>query len=557
MGKKKKKENLKEKRKNTHLTGNVRVQIVTPINMKWDEIGPHMHAIRGMTHRCLNDAVSRVAIEDAMTRAGEGGKTWGPAAYAAIEKRLEEERVYAEKRFEKANLALVGLEKKIATIKNKKKLEELEQKKRSETWNVEHFGVIRQMFALTSGIKDAMASRAISAFKLFKKESYLGSRSLPSFRNNSPIYVRDGQHHWNIYKDDRGFVLEVKLHPGRVGKVKFVLKTEHGGEIAHLQRMTDKKALDSGLYKLGDLKLIWHKKKWLAQMSYSWPKPLQKEIDMNRVVAVRRGIRHFMVLASTGKNPYVGPWMSGGDVVAAKQQFDSRALKNGKRYKLPKEDNVFEKKKEFAERLDSLRKHNRELSDSAKLHGVARREQRITSLRTKEKNWVRTKCQQVAAWLVSFCVKRGIGLILLEDWNKEIQEFYLEQCDNEHLKKILQQFPFYMLKECIEWAAKKEGISVKVVSVQYVYSICPKCGYEDEDQYNKRSRLFECFNPKCKTKRPLEFIMAWHMLKQGGAGGVDVSMERAERNTREAVNQKAKKIKNRRKGCQQFESSPK
>jgi hypothetical protein len=94
-----------------------------------------------------------------------------------------------------------------------------------------------------------------------------------------------------------------------------------------------------------------------------------------------------------------------------------------------------------------------------------------------------------------------------------------------------------------------------VVSVQYVYNVCPKCGYEDEDQYNKRSRLFECFNPKCKTKRPIEFIMAWHMLKQAGAEGVEVSMERAEQDTCEAVKGKVKEI--RRERCQQLESNPK
>jgi IS605 OrfB family transposase len=543
------KPSAKEKRKGTHLTSNVRVEIVGPLGVKMSEIYPHMHAIRSMTHRCLNSALSRVAIEDALCSEGHDGKTWGPAAYAGIEKRLEDEREYAEKRRKKSAAALLAINKEISSLEKalakrkskgkQDKLAELQKKQRSEELNVSLFSAVEDVTALPSGIKDAMANKATSAFKLYKKESFLGTRSLPSFRNNSPIYVRDGREHWNIYKDKRGFILEVKLHPGRTSKVKFVLKTEHGGDISHLQRMTDVKGLESGIFKLGDLKLLYKKKKWFAQMSYSWLKPKQKEISMKRVAAVRRGLRHFMVVAFAGKNPFVGPWMSGGDITAVRQQFDARVHEEAYKFKQHPEPSIFEAKRKFAERADSLRKHRRELGDAARGHGVTRREQRVTRLRDKEANWVKTKCQQAAAWLADACEKRGIGLILLEDWNKDIEDHYLAQCNNEHLRRILQQFPFYLLKESVVWAAKKKGIAVRVIPVQYAYDTCPKCGHQDEDQYDRKGRVFECI--KCKTKRPIEQALAWHMLNSAGVEGAAASMAAAEKSKQQTVSETAQR----------------
>ena len=498
-----------EAKKERPLVANVTVEIAKPLNKQWDEIGPYMHAVRGMMHQCLNDAVTRVAVEDAISKTtDEDSLKWGPAAYAAIEKRIKENTEYFAERLKKHRK------------KKKKDIKDLPAWERED----KRLELRTSIDAFSSGIKDAVSSKAISAFKTFKKDSFLGTRSLPSFNNTSPIYIRDGDASWTIHREKKGYVVSIKLFPGRTGKVKFAIKAVGGSAHAHLKRMIDEEAIAKGTYKRGNMKLIWHetKRKWLAQLCYSWPQPPAKKISMKRIVAVRRGIRYFMVMGVTGDNPDIRPWIDKGDILAVKQQFK--------------------------ERIGSLQRHKRELGGAALKHGVPRREQRVTALRSKEKNWVKTKCQRAAAALIKYALAHGAGLIAIEDWSIPLPKEQLALVENDHLRGLLEKFPFYQLKECILWAAKKEGIQVVEVNMRDTYDTCPKCDYKEEAQYDKSTRVFECFNPKCKTKRPIEYAMVWHMLKRAGGKGVDKAMQKVDEDTEAEATKLVKKIKKTQNG---------
>lgn len=543
----------KEEKKEKYLTANVTVGLGLSLNAEWDEIGPYLHALQSMMHQCLNDAVSRVAIEAEKATIPElEGMKLGPAAYKAIEERVEQNHNYYSKRFEdlmngkvnKDGKKMPGFEvreknhdeeidkakkwlaKKPADPKRQARVEKAEnalKKLQSEKKRLEEKSRIK---LLSSNIKDDLASKAISAYRKWRSESLLGTRSLPTFNNTSPIYLRDSSASWTIHRDKKGYVLSMKLYPGRTGKICFGLKEVNGSAHAHLKRMIDEKAIESGQHKLGNMKLIWKnkKRKWVAQLCYSWERPAPKPLDMSRIVAVRRGIRSFMVMGATGKNPDIRTWIDGGDIIAAKHQFKNRIKKEKKYSKKRKSDNVITRKQQFSNHIGSLQRHRRELGTAALKHGKTRKEQRVVLMRNKERDWIKTKCQRAAAYLRKFILKHEAGLLAIEDWSRPVSEQQLAMIENEHMRKIIEKFPFYQLKEAVKWAVEKEGVKVVEVSMKDTYTTCPKCGYKDDGNYTKATRTFECL--KCKTKRPVEQIMVWHILKRAGGTKVDKAMEK-------------------------------
>lgn len=561
-----------DEEKEKRLVANVTVGLAFPIDGDWDEIGPHLHAVRGVMHRCLNASISAVAVQDAVTKTTNyTGDKWGHAAYAAIENRLKDDQEYYSQKLkhlidgtlppkpkkdtdekdgkkrrppkpfaervviltEKIKRAQKKLDKKPGDVEAQKGLENAENALRKLENEKTYLEAKANMGALGSNIKDAIARKAVKAYKVYLKESLAGTRSLPTYNNNSPIFLRDGDGSWTLHREKKYYVLSVKVHPGRTGKVRFALKHVDGSAHSHLKKMMDKEAIESGEVKLGDMKLIWHpKKKWLAQLCYSWPKPEPKKINMKCIVAIKRGLRHFMLMAATGANPDIRPWIDGGDIIAVTRQFDARTdglYRNN--------ESILAKKREFMEVMESLQRHSRELGSAGRKHGKTRREQRITKLRHKERNWIMTKCQRAAAALIAFCIKHGAGLIVIESWGTPLNEHQLSLIENERLRALMARFPYYLLKSCIIWAAKKAGITVVEVSMKDTYHTCPKCGYKDEIQYNMSTKMFKCLNPRCKTERAIEQASIWHMLKRAGGKGVDKSMKKADERVRALLNE--------------------
>jgi len=458
----------------------VKAEIIKPIGATWEEVGPHLHALRNVSHRMLNTAITACAIADAERGESKKKLVFESVAYEATKTALERDRDFAQ-----AMLAIGKTKDPIAR-------ERLER---------------RAMLSVPSNIYNAASMKASQRYKTDRVEVFTGKKSLPSFRSGAPIFVRDGDRAWSIVKDGNGYTLVVKIYGGRSGSVRFALAFDGGSAFAHAKRLTDEEAIERGDIKRGDLKLVWleRKRKWLAIMSYGFPKPLCT-LEPNRALAVHLGIRSFLTTA-TGDGD-AGPLFDGGDIVAFKGQMDRRKR--------------------------SLQRHRRELGTGARGHGVERRAATYRKLEDKEQRFVRTKCQQAASAVVKRAAAKGCGMVLIEDYSPK------EMADgaSEPGARFLRRWPFAELRACIKWACEREGIAVKIVPAAYESVTCPKCGNVDAEQDDRRG-TFQCRRAGCELRRPADVVAAWNMLRRGGE---DPGIEKSTEKTKEFV-EKLKKVK--------------
>ena len=438
------------------LVANVTVELAKPLNATWDEAGARLRDLRDVSHRLLNAAVSSVVIANAK---GEGGdKAAAQAARDGVKEQLVRERESARKAYDK------------------KPTDTLER---------------RAVLALPSVIEDFTAAKAKqAATDYLRKHAWRGDKSLPSFKHGAPIFFRDGSTSWRLRREDaRSIVLALKLTPGRSDMTEFAIGIDGGGAWAHVRRMLDGIAdgvAISGV-KLGDCKVVYleKKRKWLAKLCYSWDAPPLPGLDVNRLMAVHRGIRAFLTFATS--DGLLGVIGEGSDVVAVKAQWAGRRAQ--------------------------LRGHKREIGKGAKGHGYKRRYATYRTLDDIERNWSKTYCQQRAAHVVRVALQRGCWTVVMEDYSAKELADEVETGGGDHVARMIRQFPFALLKTCVVWACAKAGIRVIAVPSQYESITCPKCGNIDAGQDDGRG-TFLC--AKCSTKRNVDGVAAWNMLNSAG-----------------------------------------
>jgi len=412
---------------NDRLHATVKVAIVKPLGMTWDEAGKLLRGLQFVAHRIINRALLRMLAEDAGHREGAA-------------KRLP-----------------LG------------KLRTLSYQAVNDAVEVEH----DDKDAIASAVKLGMAGAAMEEYKRWRETEWKGERRFPLADGRAPIYVTSSGDTWGVARVDGSYVLSVKLTPGRTSKTRFVLGPDGGGAHAHMRRL-----VGGADVKLGDVKIVRDKrrKRWLACMSYSWPRP--DRIDGLHVVALHRGVRSFLTAACT--DGYAQELASGGDVLAIKAQMRARKR--------------------------SLRKHVRECGSGARGHGRARQLATYQALENREARWVRTKCQQVAAAAVKFAKRRGASAILIEDYGTPGGD------GDEHIDRLVRQWPFYQLKSAIEWACARAGIEAREVPASYISQRCPACGSVDAGQVS--GEKFTCL--QCTYRRGVDHTAALNMLSAGG-----------------------------------------
>lgn len=439
------------------LTAVLTAEIIKPISCTWDEIGPHMRDLRSVMHRCLNDAMTAMAANDRAPKEAQVHPR--TLAYREVNASLERTREWASKAVRKHGASEAS--KSLARLTT---------------------------IDMPGGNASAAADLAHTRYQEWRKTSWKGETSLPSFVAGSPIFVRGD--HWSIGSDERGAFVDVKLHAGRAPRVRFALGVDGGSAHATLRRLL------TGEASPGDMKIVWieRKKKWIAKITYSFAKPQPLVMRGDVAVAIHRGIRVAWTLCdSAGKGHVVD---DGREVLHAKQAF--------------------------ANRRSALGAHRKMLGDGARGHGQTRRMEHIKRLDDAEARYVRTRCQQWAAALVKYAARVGAGTVVIEDYSAR------DMADNapEDMARLIRRWPFAALAECVRWACAKSGLALVEVPAAYQSVACPQCGHIDASNDSGRG-VFECTS--CALKRSVDHIAAWNMLRSAGFGGFREAKARADR----------------------------
>ena len=411
-------------------TATARLRIVKPADGEWDALGRTLRALRAPLHRVLNATVRELEVERhsapwwAPTDAdrAEGRRICHPrtASYRLVGQFWQREREDAAARIAKGK-----------PYRGDDAIAEIEP---------------------SSAAQLGAAGAAYARWQKFRKDAWKGATSLPSFKGNSPIYVASSSKAVQLSARDGDVILEVRLATG--GKARMIVQACDGSGFARLRHLLD------GTAKLGDVRLIEDddrtlgKRQWFAFLAFTMPVP---ERETGRTVAVHRGLRSFLTIAiarsgETARDGHSEILESGGDVLAHKAAYSARRR--------------------------SLGRHKRELGAGAKGHGKARREEHITRLEGAEANWVKSKCQEVAAQLFRRMDRMGATHILLEDWGNPAKDGAPEL--GEHVEYLVRSFPLAQLRETIEWGAKKRGYTTQIVATDQNSRDCPACGHRHD-----------------------------------------------------------------------------
>lgn len=343
------------------------------------------------------------------------------------------------------------------------------------------------------------------------------SRTLPSFGRNAPIFVRADN--WRMVVDSvfdpiKGkarlvYAIEMKLEPGRDPSSWYRVGVAFDGGSAFA---TARKLVTPGSgYKLGDLKLKWNekKRKWLALIAFSWPKPTVTH--SGDLMAVHRGIRNMLYACfADDKGRTI---MDGGDVLAHKKQMLARAR--------------------------SLGRHRPELGDGAHGHGVRRRDATLIRLRDAEERFAKTKMQQAAARMVKEALATGSTMIVIEDYgtiDDGAGDKYAEKNgervaveERTDIPWIVKRWPWAAQREAVEWAARKglcevcgkpecaceerkvKAFDVLAIPPEFNAQTCPDCGCVEAKNDTGRG-VFRC--QKCDYERPVDYVTSLNMRRR-------------------------------------------
>lgn len=258
------------------ITRCLRVEIVKPLNVTWDEAGALLRGQRAVMHRLMNAAVLGY-LDD--RRLGKGEKP-EVSVYLRVGQTLEEFREWARKH---------------------------------KDTGVRRFADVD----VATGIQSAIAQIGADAFQKWRKGK--GNERIPSFGKGQPIPVRAQES--RLRKEPKGYVLECKLLTGSSPWHQFALAASTGRHFETLRNLAEEK---HG-YMMAAIKLDYceRKKKWYALLSYSYPRPPSaRECDPDRVMTLHRGVHNFLVaMSSAGHYNVVA---RGGKLMDMKRKLAAR-----------------------------------------------------------------------------------------------------------------------------------------------------------------------------------------------------------------------------------------
>ena len=288
--------------------------------------------------------------------------------------------------------------------------------------------------------------------------------ALDQWSPNQPILIRgDGveykDHTLKVKLRGKGSVELAVVPAARRGKVK-------GPVWEAIRQIADGKAT------VRDCKIVQDDHQWFAIVTVIRPRPRIEGLNPAVVMACKRG-RDNLVYCTSNLGTR-GMAVPGIDMLRYKQAVRARKIE--------------------------LHRTRDWRGKGARGHGIKRRHAAEDRLREQEANYCTTRSQQVGAAVVKACQQVGAGRLILEDWSTIDREDHRYQID----------WPWYELRQCIEWAAHKAGIQVTTVPAEHICSTCPRCGGATEGRSN--SDVVHC--QVCNYSHKGDHIAALNMMSR-------------------------------------------
>jgi len=270
---------------------------------------------------------------------------------------------------------------------------------------------------MLSGLNTVVCKKYKSdAFKIKK-----GEVSLASYRRNIPMPIRSADiSSWEKQSDGNYSFFVYGL----------AFKTWFGKDLSDNQSIFDR-ALQTGEYKLCDSSFQLEKKdgKWkmFFLAVFSFDKELVK-VDENKAAVCRLSIQYPIVIAEK-KDKF---WHIG----TAEEYMHRRLAIRGALH-----------------RVQKACKYNKGgKGRDKKLHAIERFED-------AESNYINSRMHLYSRQLIDYCIKRGIGKIVLDNYKEVVDKTHQE---NEESKFLLSSWSYFNLADKIKYKAAKVGILVEM-----------------------------------------------------------------------------------------------
>ncbi len=100
----------------------------------------------------------------------------------------------------------------------------------------------------------------------------------------------------------------------------------------------------------------------------------------------------------------------------------------------------------------------------------------------------------------------GATAIIIEDYGG------IEPHAERGVRRFLDRFPMFMLKQALVSACEREGIALVEVPAEYISSTCPACDAQNVGFHHVSRNMFHC--GECGFDRGADWVAAYHMLQR-------------------------------------------
>jgi len=299
----------------------------------------------------------------------------------------------------------------------------------------------------SSYVYGALTDKARKDFKTYWFDILVTSKKrLPYYRRDNPIYIafpKQGGirlHEENNQVNVDRFIT-LKLLPkvnNRVPETVFLLSNRSFDN----SRTIIWERILQGEYKLCTVQLNYNKrkKKWFANISYSFEQDPEANLDQNIRLGVDLGIKVPVYLAIHGGQVRTGLYSEGETIENFRRQVESRRVK--------------------------LRRNERKILERRQGRGRNHKIAPIEKLQEKIVNFRRTSNHRLSKAVVNFAVENGAGTIVMED----LKGFYEEHSED----KFLRNWTYHDLQSMIKYKAREKGIEVEKVNPRHTSQRCSK-----------------------------------------------------------------------------------
>lgn len=273
------------------------------------------------------------------------------------------------------------------------------------------------------GMLSGLNTLVCKKYKTDAFEVKIGKKSLATYRSDIPMPIRAADiSNWKKSEEDGNYTFFVYGLP---------FKTYFGKDLSHNEEIFDR-ALVSGDYKLCDSSLVLEKKgkkiKMFLLTVFSFDKEKIK-LSQKKVATCRLSLNYpIVILEKKDKFFHIG---------TAEEYLHRRLAIKG-----------------ALTRVQKSSKYNK----GGKGRDI--KMQATDRFKKTEDNYINSRMHLYSRMLIDYCIKRGIGKIVLDNYEEVVEQTH---DGTEKGKFLLASWSYYNLADKIKYKAAKVGIIVEVV----------------------------------------------------------------------------------------------